>query len=91
MPLIKIAGMLNRNEYLAADSLSICLKNPPVMDEPERDVPGTNESDWKKPIIIESLIPSLSIVMLLFVNFSAAKIINENTIIQPAISYMLLN
>ena len=46
-----MTGIARKNVYSVATTRLVPNKIPPKIVEPERDVPGTRESTWKKPII----------------------------------------
>ena len=45
-----MTGMAKKNVNLLATARVQPKSKPPIMVEPERDVPGTSESTWNKPI-----------------------------------------
>ena len=46
-----ITGIARKNVYSVATTRLVPNKIPPSIVEPERDVPGTSESTWKKPMM----------------------------------------
>lgn len=45
-----MTGMARKNVNSAATARVQPSKRPPMIVEPERDVPGTSDSTWKQPM-----------------------------------------
>lgn len=50
-----IIGILIKNEKFAANGLDVPTIVAPRIVEPERDVPGTSDSTWNRPILKASI------------------------------------
>ena len=98
-PLAVIAGIIRRNENLAAVSRFNPAKSPPIIVEPERLAPGNKAKTCENPTIIASNNPKLFYIFSLTSNNSAkarrrATAINIIAIIQrffvnaPSISFL---
>ena len=61
-----IIGILNKNEYLAQDTLSRPRKTPVLIVEPEREIPGIEAIPCASPIRIAFFISILSVFTFIF-------------------------